>query len=171
MRARFARASFLGNRDGAALVEFTLSFPLLLVLGAGITEMGIALHQQHVITKSVRDAARFAARQFVAAPSCPLNTVAEWPTIVAATQTVALRGKLSASAPLLLPNWNQAAQVTVTDVCAPAGALFSTAGAGADFPVITVSAAAPYAGIGFLGVIGLPAFTIRASHSEMWVGL
>ena len=171
MRLRLARAPFIRNRDGAALVEFTLSFPLLLALGAGITEMGIALHQQHVITKSVRDAARFAARQFVAAPSCPLNTVAEWGTIVAETQSVALRGKLSASAPLLLPNWSQAAQVTVSDACSPAGALVSTAGAGADFPVITVSASVPYAGVGFLSLIGLSSFNIQASHSEMWVGL
>ena len=79
---------FVERRDGAALVEFTLMFPMLLVLAAGVTEMGLALHQQHVVTKSVRDAARFAARQFVAAPTCPLNTAAEWATIQADRKSV-----------------------------------------------------------------------------------
>ena len=162
---------FVERRDGAALVEFTLMFPMLLVLAAGVTEMGLALHQQHVVTKSVRDAARFAARQFVAAPTCPLNTAAEWATIQAETQQVALRGSLSGSAPLLLSNWTQTSEVTVSDSCSTAGTLVSPAGAGANIPVITVSADVPYAGVGFLGLIGMGAFTVRASHSEMWVGL
>jgi hypothetical protein len=164
-------SNFARRREGAALVEFSLMFPMLLVLAAGVTEMGLALHQQHVVTKSVRDAARFAARQFVAAPSCPISTVTEWTTIVAETQQVALRGNLSGSAPLLLSNWNAVGQVSVTDACAAAGSLVSPAGAGANIPVITVSADVPYSGVGFLGLIGMSAFTIRASHSEMWVGL
>lgn len=162
---------FLARRDGAALVEFSLMLPMLMVLAAGVTEMGLAMHQQHVVTKSVRDAARFAARQFVAAPSCPLSTVGEWTTIQSETQQVALRGSLSGSAPLLLSNWSLASSVTVTDACAAAGTLVSPAGAGANIPVITVSADVPYAGVGFLTLIGMNAFTIRASHSEMWVGL
>jgi hypothetical protein len=171
MRLRASLRGFAGRRDGAALVEFTLMVPMLLALAAGVTEMGLALHQQHVVTKSVRDAARFAARQFVAAPSCPLSTVTEWATIQSETQQVALRGSLSGSAPFLLSNWNQTSHVTVSDACSAAGALVSPAGAGANIPVITVSADVPFAGVGFLGFIGMNAFTIRASHSEMWVGL
>jgi hypothetical protein len=168
---------FTVETRGAALVEFTLVFPLLLICLAGISELGFALHQQHIVQKAVRDAARYAARTNYALKSCPLSTQPEWTPMVTDTTTVALRGNLAASAPLLLPTWDgsRGIDVQVTEACFNPGSttpvIFSTAGAGNDIPVITVSASAPYAGVGFLSVIGLSAFEIRATHSEIWVGL
>lgn len=168
---------FIGETRAAALVEFTLVFPLLLVFLAGLSELGFALHQQHIVQKAVRDAARYAARTNYALKSCPLSTQPEWTSMVTNTTTVALRGNLAASAPLLLPTWDgsRTVDVQVTEACFNPGsttpAIFSTTGAGNDIPVITVSASAPYAGVGFLSVIGLSAFEIRAAHSEIWTGL
>jgi Flp pilus assembly protein TadG len=162
---------FFRDRRGAALVEVTLLLPFLLVIAAGVTEIAHAMHQQFVISKSVRDAARYAARASVAFKTCPLNGQPEWATIVSNTQNIAMRGKLSTSAPLLLPNWSQASTVTVTDACMNAGTLLSPAGAGTNIPVITVAASVPFSGVGFLSLLGLSSFNIQASHSQMWAGL
>lgn len=164
---------FIGERRGAALVEFTLMMPFLMVLAAGITEFGHALHQQHIIQKSLRDAARFAARTPYELKSCPLNTQPEWATMVSDAQTVALYGKLTPPSPprFLLPNWSDATMVAVTESCSSAAGLFSPAGAGNDIPIITVSASVPFNSTGFLGFLGLADFNIQAQHSEMWVGL
>lgn len=169
--------SFGRDVSGAALVEFTLVFPLLLVFLAGLSELGFALHQQHIVQKAVRDAARYAARTNYALRSCPLSTQPEWAQMVTDTTTVALRGNLASTAPLLIPTWDgsRGIDVQVTEACFdPASttpAIFSTTGAGNRIPVITVSASAPYAGVGFLSVVGLSAFEITAAHSEAWVGL
>jgi Flp pilus assembly protein TadG len=47
--------------DGAALLEFTVILPFLMVLGFGIFEFSNMLYQYHLITGGVRDAGRFAA--------------------------------------------------------------------------------------------------------------
>lgn len=168
---------FIGGTRAAALVEFTLVFPLLLVFLAGLSEFGLAMHQQHIVQKAVRDAARYAARTNYALKSCPLSTQPEWAAMVTNATTVALRGNLAAGAPLLIPTWNgsRGIDVQVTVTCFnPASVtpnIFSTAGAGTNIPVISVSASAPFAGIGLLQVLGLSAFEIRAAHSEIWTGL
>lgn len=170
-------ARFFGETRAAALVEFTLIFPLLLVFMAGVSEFGFALHQQHIVQKAVRDAARFAARTPYALKSCPLASQPEWAQMVTDTQTVALRGKLVTGAPLLLPNWtgSRGVDVQVTESCfdpnSVTPAIFSTAGGGNNIPVINVSASAQFTGVGFLSVVGLTAFEIKATHSEMWTGL
>ncbi|MEK7266662.1 MAG: TadE/TadG family type IV pilus assembly protein, partial [Pseudomonadota bacterium] len=88
---------FIDETRAAALVEFTLVFPLLLVFLAGLSEFGFAMHQQHILQKAVRDAARYAARSNYALKSCPLSTQPEWTQTVADATTVALRGSLAAS--------------------------------------------------------------------------
>lgn len=168
---------FIDETRAAALVEFTLVFPLLLVFLAGLSEFGFAMHQQHILQKAVRDAARYAARSNYALKSCPLATQPEWAQMVTDTTIVALRGNLASAAPLLIPTWtgSRGIDVQVTEACVdPATVtpvIFSTAGAGNDIPVITVSASAAYAGIGLLQVVGLSAFEIQAEHSEIWTGL
>jgi Flp pilus assembly protein TadG len=47
------------NQRGVALIEFALVLPLLLVLTFMVTEFGRAIYQYGVLTKSVRDAARY----------------------------------------------------------------------------------------------------------------
>ncbi len=53
----------MGAVSGTAAVEFSLFlFFILMPFPFGIFEIGRALEQHHVVTKSVRDAARFVAR-------------------------------------------------------------------------------------------------------------
>jgi Flp pilus assembly protein TadG len=47
------------KQNGVALVEFALALPLLLILTFITTEFGRALYQYNILTKSVRDAARY----------------------------------------------------------------------------------------------------------------
>lgn len=49
----------LRSKKGQAIVEFTLIFPLLLILIFGIIEFGILLYNKAVITNASREAARF----------------------------------------------------------------------------------------------------------------
>jgi Flp pilus assembly protein TadG len=171
MKKRLGVRQFAIDDRAAALVEFTLVAPLLIALAAGLAEFGLMLHQQQIITKSVRDAARYAARTSYVFKACPLNGQPEWAQMVADTKNLALRGELSPSAPLLISTWNNASMVTVSDSCVTPGTLVSPA-PGSNIPVITVSAAAPYAGAtGFFGFLGLSTFNLTASHSQMWTGL
>lgn len=162
---------FRKSERGAALVEFTLALPMLLLLSAGLTEFGVMLNQQQVLSKTVRDAARYAARTPFAFKTCPLNAQTEWTTLVSDTKALALYGNIGGTGSLLIASFNNASMVTVVDSCAPAGSLLSPAGGGNDIPVITVTATVPYAGIGFLSFLGLSAFNLTAEHKEMWAGL
>ena len=51
------------RQNGAALVEFALILPLLLLLTFITTEFGRAMYQYNTLTKSVRDAARYLSIQ------------------------------------------------------------------------------------------------------------
>ena len=51
------------RQNGVALVEFALVLPLLLILTFIVTEYSRALYQYNVLTKSVRDAARYLSNQ------------------------------------------------------------------------------------------------------------
>jgi Flp pilus assembly protein TadG len=48
------------SQRGAALVEFALALPLLLVVIAGIVDFGFAFQRQEVITNAAREGARLA---------------------------------------------------------------------------------------------------------------
>lgn len=48
----------MGQR-GQALVEFAIALPVLLILLLGITEFGLLLYNQHVITNASREGARY----------------------------------------------------------------------------------------------------------------
>ena len=173
MRRRLRIRRFSGDERGAALVEFTLVLPFLMLLAAGIAEFGFMLHQQQLIYKAVRDAGRYAARYpYATTAACALSGEPEWATMVANTKNVALRGQVSGGA-FLLSSWNNVSMVTVAEIArsvpgggsSPLGLLCTTAS------VISVTASAPFAGTGFLGFLGIGAFNLTASHDEMWAGL
>jgi hypothetical protein len=51
------------SQSGVALVEFALVLPVLLMLAFMTTELSRALYQYNILTKSVRDAARYLSMQ------------------------------------------------------------------------------------------------------------
>jgi Flp pilus assembly protein TadG len=62
------RRSFLRDENGAALVEISLIFPMMLVLTFGLVEFGHALWQYHVAEKATAIAVRYAATRGPLAP-------------------------------------------------------------------------------------------------------
>ena len=166
------------NESGAALVELTLLLPLLVLLMIGVAEYGRALHQQHIIAKSVREAARSLARDprlFDPATGCSTSIP---PALQSQTETLALKGSLDPSANFLLSYWdNPATEVTITVVCMAPGGLESPVGIDPatsnmhDIPVVTVRGQVPFDDLGLLSIFGFTAPTLRTEHVQMGVGL
>ncbi len=65
------------RRRGAALVEFAIVLPFLVLLLVGMMEFGLLLYNQHVITNASREGARYG----IVARS-PRRTLAEIQTVV-----------------------------------------------------------------------------------------
>lgn len=63
------------NQNGAAMVEFAIILPLLLLIIVGVLEIGIILIQDNTLNKSVRDSARYMSSNWDVA-GC-LETIAE----------------------------------------------------------------------------------------------
>ncbi len=64
------RASFKLDRRGVAAAEMALVAPLLVTIMFGSLELGKFFWDEHVVTKAVRDGARFASRQNFATMPC-----------------------------------------------------------------------------------------------------
>ncbi len=55
-----SEATRRGDERGAALVEFALALPLLLVVIAGIVDFGFVFQRYEVVTNAAREGARLA---------------------------------------------------------------------------------------------------------------
>lgn len=152
---------FAKARGGAALVEFTLAAPLLVLLMCGMAEFANAMRQYHIMEKGVRDAGRYLAR--VPMSGCTVSGDA-----TTAAQNLALTGRTSGGS-ALLPTWSNTATVTVT-VAECFNNSASAYRGRAQIPIIEVNASAPYVDLGLLSVIGLDDIALQVSHQQFWVG-
>jgi Flp pilus assembly protein TadG len=138
-----------------------LSLPLLMVLLFGSFDLGFYFHSEHVATKAVRDAARYASRLGMGNyPGCAPTAAAR-----TAIQRVARTGEPDGTTPRLY-GWTNDTMTTVTVTCDASG---TYTGIYDDFPdgvpVVTVTAAVPYSSLfGVLG-LGTPTLTLNA-HSQ-----
>ena len=101
--------SFLRDTRGAAAAEMALILPLLLIILFGSLELGNYFMDEHRLVQSVRDGARFAARQnFTNYPACsgsiPTEGVDDTP--FENTHSMVRKGTLSSTANDLLPKWD-----------------------------------------------------------------
>ncbi len=152
---------FRRDRQGAALVEFTLLAPMLIFLMCGLGEFANAMRQYHIMEKGVRDAGRYLAREPMT--GCTLNN-----TAVATAKNLALTGQTSGGA-YLLKNWTDTNTITVS----VAQCVDNSNGAyrgEAQIPVVQVTARAPYVDLGMLSIIGITPITLQASHQQVWIG-
>lgn len=160
------------DQKGGPLAEFALVLPFLLLMIFGAFEFGRLLYIQHIITKGVQDAARYAARQnaVIESGSC-MPTSGAWSTVVGNAQTIATRG--SAGAATLLVKDFTPATVSVSVSCEAANGTMVTSNpaAGTAVPIVVVSAVVPVTDIGFFNFLGQSAVTLRAEHREMAIGL
>jgi Flp pilus assembly protein TadG len=119
---------------GAELVEFALVLPLLLLIVLGTIEFGRAYYTYHLLSKGLRDGARYAATSRLRSDGTWVST--DSPSVTSRTQNVVVYGKptLSGSEPKIIPDLTTA-QITVTPSAIPSGST--------DL-YVTVAAAYPY---------------------------
>ena len=156
---RTKRLSF--DREGAALVEFTVVLPFLIFLGLGAFEFGSALYGHHVITTGLRDAARYLARV-----DDPIATET-------AAKQLAVYGQIGGSTKRV--SWWNVGDVTVS-VRTIANPVDPDTGArtyrGPDpIRVVRVATTATYPGLGLFAVLGMgPTLAINTFHEERVIG-
>ena len=151
----------------SAAVEMALVAPMLITLMFGSFELGNYFLDDHVVTKAVRDGARFAARQsFTYYSSCSGS-----PSDPALTQikNVVRTGQIADGGAARLPGWTSASTITVTISCnitGNGGSAFSgiytgmTSGA----PVVTISADVPYTSL--FNSLGFSSTSLRLRGSS-----
>ena len=135
------------DRAGAAAAEMAMIIPIFVVLIFGTFELGHYFMSEHIVQKSVRDAARFAGR-------LPITSYAGCAVDAAATtaiQNVAKTGDPDGDSDndgtpdRRLDGWTSAAMTTVSVACDTTNTykgIYDDFPAGA--PVVTVSATVPY---------------------------
>lgn len=141
---------------GNAVLEFALVLPALLLLFAGIVEVGRAYSQANAVEKGLRAGAFYAARQ-----SIPLSAAKR-----SAAENLIKTGTLDGTGPLLASAWSRpGADVDIDD-----SATFALGGIA--LPVIRVTATVPFDPIlpGLLSFVGLGDYTITLSHEQAYVG-
>lgn len=178
MRLVGSLQTFWRDNSGASLVELVLLMPIFMGLMVGVAEYGRAMHQQHIIAKSVRDAARTMARDpRLLDPATGDCTTTIDANLQAQTENIALRGSVNTSDPYLISYWdNPATEVVITVQCIAPSGLESPAGEDSsgnprNIPVVTVEGVVPFDDIGLLSIFGFSAPTLRTEHVQMGVGL
>lgn len=162
----------LESRDGTAAAEMALVTPLLLLLLTGSVELGNYFMDEHILTKAVRDGARYAARQNFSSYTGCNGTAANVPTpnvtgsVNENTKTIVRKGSLDSNDADLLPKWTDTSTVfSVTMTCSTVAGSSGTTMAGIYIgnvtgtanvaPAVLVTAKLPYrpvlASFGFSG--------------------
>jgi hypothetical protein len=157
-------SSLIRDRGGSAAAEMALSLPLLLVLLFGSFELGYYFLSEHVVQKSVRDAARFGARLAMTNyVGCAVGATAEQQI-----RRVARFGRADGTGNARLLGWTADGMTSVTITCDNTST-YGTGGIYSEFPngapVVKVSATVPYNT--FFGLLGLGTATLNLnSESE-----
>lgn len=151
--------SLVRNTSGAALVEFAIGIPILLIIFAGIVELGSMMHYYQALTDASRSAARYLSRVENPCDAAELARAAG----LAATRTTDWSG-----APLFSDWPSTAAQVSATFQTTVA----ECKGGVLDGETITFVTSYQYNdGIGALVFLGYASgFWLNGVHQEIHIG-
>ena len=101
------RSSFMSRlsarQAGAAMVEFAILLPLLIVLVFGITEMGRAIYQQNTLSKAVASGARYMSRSSQSVNS-DCSQGAQWGSSISNAANLVAFGNQAGNGTPLLPD-------------------------------------------------------------------
>lgn len=152
MGRRFSK--FVACQSGSAAVEMALVMPLLLVLMFGSFELGNYFLDNHVVSKAVRDGARYASRRLPLKNSCTTTVVdgsgeTEVADTTTETKNVTVYGEVTGGQPRL-PGWVPDT-VNVNFTCSTTGGpsgiyngMKNSSGVADGAPIVTVSATVGY---------------------------
>lgn len=144
MRAQFF--SLLRDTNGAAAAEMALVTPLLVLLTFAPMELGNYFLSAHAVSKAVRDGARYAGRRNFAEFTCSTASA----DVIDKTRNIVRTGQLATGGNPRLVGWTSATTITVAVACDTGGTYSATGiykGQTGGAPVVTVSAAVPYASL------------------------
>lgn len=168
-----------GSRSGAASVEFALMvFFILIPFLLGLFEIGRALQHHHVVSKSVRDAARYAARIPGYSPASPFETTpcAETTGNAGDVKALAMYGKVNPNgAPPLLGYWTAYSTVCIDGPIA-VPVVEPVSGETLNTNMVRVRAAVPFEDVGLLTALGtltgtnIGSITFSLQHEERYIG-
>ena len=171
----------MGAVSGTAAVEFSLFlFFILMPFLFGIFEIGRALEQHHVVTKSVRDAARYVARLKLEPGTTEFDAgCAEkgefggGSSLAGNAKDLAMYGQFlpaSTGASPLMAAWDAAANLAAYQtVCITGPVEVTTANLNLKVDVVTVTATVPFEDI-LLQAFGVGPITFDVSHQERHIG-
>lgn len=165
----FLLSRLIACNRGAAAVEMALVTPLVMVLMFGSFEVGNYFLQEHVLSKAVRDGARYAARRsFEEYPSCAPSANVE-----RETRNVTRTGIVADGGTPRIVNWTDAATIVVSASCDTTGTytgIYKDVAIGA--PKVTVSATIVYRSLfGMFGLISSDTFTLRSQSQAAVMGV
>ncbi len=179
--------------SGTAAVEFSLFlFFILMPFLFGIFEIGRALEQHHVVTKSVRDAARYVARTRDDTKDPPVKFTVANPIEVGCAGTGTVGGAPSSPVaagnakdlamygvfnpdpfnppPPLMAAWDRLANpAAYQTVCITGPVEVTTVTSNLKINVVTVTASVPFEDI-LLQAFGIGPITFDVSHQERYIG-
>ncbi len=101
--ARRRNRGLAGDCRGVAAVEFGILLPFMMVLLAGVSDLGRSIWQSHALTKGVRDAARYLSR---------VDVPFTGPQLTAA-RNLALRGSFNGTLPYPFAHWASSVTINV----------------------------------------------------------
>ncbi len=177
----------MGAVSGTAAVEFSLFlFFILMPFLFGIFEIGRALEQHHVVTKSVRDAARYVARtrddndppeEFSVDNPIEVDCAGTGAIVGTSSPAAAGNAKDLAMYGVFSPGVNDAPLMAAWDrlanpaayqtICITGPVAVNTGTLTVD--VVTVTATVPFEDI-LLRAFGLGPITFDVSHQERYIG-
>ncbi len=164
------------SRSGAAAVEFALLMIFIIMpLFYGLFEMSRALQQHHIVLKSVRDAARYAAR--LPRPEfTPPFTAFEDPCVAGSAnealdiKNLAMYGTLTTSGPPQLPGWTDYSTLCISGPTVTADFVSQAGTTMSGRAFVRVNAIVPYQDLGLFTLLGITDFNITAQHEEPYIG-
>ncbi len=152
------------DRAGAAAAEMALIAPMLIILMFGSFELGNYFWNSHIVTKAVRDGARYASRQSFDNYDCTASNIAT--EVVTNTQNLTRTNQIASGGTARLPGWTQGNSVAVTmrsDVTGSYGGFYTGM---ACVPIVIVTATVPYQSL--FGALGFNASGINlTANSEV----
>ena len=154
------------DENGAAGAEMALIVPLLMTLMFGSMELGNYFRSEHIVIKSMRDAARFAGRQYsLYSPStCTPGAIPVATAPAPDIDKIARYGKLVVSGTDKPVIYGWTTEVTVTISCPPIGTYSGLYAKKTNVPIVTVSASVPYTSL--FQRLGFVSFNLKLNASS-----
>ena len=162
-----SRSSFTSKRSsfkGAAMVEFAILLPLMVVIVFGITELGRAIYQQNTLSKAVASGARYMSRSAQSVAS-DCSQGANWAASIVNAANLVAYGRQSGLGDPLLPELDAADVSFVLEQRSVTG--------GGNACVILVTATVPFQAIfgeTVVPFLDLDPITLNATVEERYHG-